>query len=97
MRWLGSAVAKVSAAAGLTLRWRNHQAVSALPWQVPQQWMKYLLPKGFVAVDGCSLTVRCAVLHVQAASSGCILSRTPPMFCGAEPTAATAGWCRWAR
>lgn len=25
--------------------------------QVPQQWMKYLLPKGFVAVDGCSLTV----------------------------------------
>jgi riboflavin synthase alpha subunit len=28
--------------------------------QVPHQWMKYLLPKGFVAVDGCSLTVRCA-------------------------------------
>lgn len=26
--------------------------------QVPRRWMKYLLPKGFVAVDGCSLTVR---------------------------------------
>ncbi len=26
--------------------------------QVPQQWMKYILPKGFVAVDGISLTVR---------------------------------------
>lgn len=28
-----------------------------LTFQVPRQWMKYLLPKGFVAVDGCSLTV----------------------------------------
>eukprot|EP00891_Asterochloris_glomerata_P004819 jgi/Astpho2/4819/e_gw1.00068.19.1_t len=25
--------------------------------QVPEQWMKYILPKGFVAVDGISLTV----------------------------------------
>ena len=39
----------------------------ALPSQVPQHWMKYLLPKGFVAVDGCSLTVGCAELHLQAA------------------------------
>ena len=28
-----------------------------LPTQIPGQWTKYLLPKGFVAVDGCSLTV----------------------------------------
>ncbi len=25
--------------------------------QVPKQWMKYILAKGFIAVDGCSLTV----------------------------------------
>ena len=30
----------------------NHRCL-----QVPQQWMKYILPKGFVAVDGISLTV----------------------------------------
>lgn len=28
------------------------------PAQVPKEWMKYILPKGFIAVDGCSLTVR---------------------------------------
>lgn len=47
--------------------------------------MKYLLPKGFVAVDGCSLTVRFANMHLQAASLGCILSHTPRLFRGAEP------------
>lgn len=26
-------------------------------FKVPQQWMKYILAKGFIAVDGCSLTV----------------------------------------
>ena len=25
--------------------------------QVPKQWLKYILAKGFIAVDGCSLTV----------------------------------------
>jgi len=25
--------------------------------QVPVQWMQYILAKGFIAVDGCSLTV----------------------------------------
>ncbi len=25
--------------------------------QVPERWMKYVLPKGFIAVDGISLTV----------------------------------------
>jgi len=28
------------------------------PVQVPSKWMKYILAKGYVAVDGCSLTVR---------------------------------------
>ncbi|KAL3147131.1 hypothetical protein ABBQ38_015087 [Trebouxia sp. C0009 RCD-2024] len=28
-----------------------------LTFQVPKEWMKYILPKGFIAVDGCSLTV----------------------------------------
>lgn len=31
-----------------------HQLFAA---QVPQQYMKYILPKGFIAVDGISLTV----------------------------------------
>ncbi|MFA4831160.1 MAG: riboflavin synthase subunit alpha [Patescibacteria group bacterium] len=26
-------------------------------FQVPEEWMKYILPKGFIAIDGCSLTV----------------------------------------
>jgi riboflavin synthase len=26
-------------------------------FRVPNAWMKYVLPKGFVAIDGCSLTV----------------------------------------
>lgn len=30
--------------------------------QVPKEWMKYILAKGFIAVDGCSLTVSpCAI------------------------------------
>lgn len=29
-----------------------------LSFRVPRQWMKYILPKGFIAVNGCSLTVR---------------------------------------
>lgn len=28
-----------------------------LYFKVPPQWMKYILPKGFIAIDGCSLTV----------------------------------------
>lgn len=28
-----------------------------ITFQVPKQWMKYILAKGFIAVDGCSLTV----------------------------------------
>jgi len=28
-----------------------------LSFRVPRQWMKYILPKGFIAVNGCSLTV----------------------------------------
>ena len=36
--------------------------------QVGQEWMKYILPKGFIAVDGCSLTVcafvKCAAVWV---------------------------------
>lgn len=28
-----------------------------ITFQVPKQWMKYILPKGFIGVDGCSLTV----------------------------------------
>jgi len=32
----------------------NNQAVT---FRVPKEWMKYILAKGFVAVDGCSLTV----------------------------------------
>ena len=36
--------------------------------QVGQEWMKYILPKGFIAVDGCSLTV-CALLERAAVGS----------------------------
>ena len=25
--------------------------------QVPREWIKYILPKGFIGIDGCSLTV----------------------------------------
>ncbi|KAK9818421.1 hypothetical protein WJX72_012454 [[Myrmecia] bisecta] len=32
----------------------NNRKIS---FQVPEQWMKYILPKGFIAVDGTSLTV----------------------------------------
>ena len=32
----------------------NNKAVT---FRVPKEWMKYILEKGFVAVDGCSLTV----------------------------------------
>ncbi|NBT37535.1 MAG: riboflavin synthase subunit alpha [Actinobacteria bacterium] len=28
-----------------------------LTFRVPTEWMKYVLPKGFVALDGCSLTI----------------------------------------
>lgn len=28
-----------------------------ITFEVPQAWVKYILPKGFVAVNGCSLTV----------------------------------------
>ena len=28
-----------------------------LNFKVPEQWIKYILPKGFVALNGCSLTV----------------------------------------
>ena len=28
-----------------------------ITFEVPQDWVKYILPKGFVAVNGCSLTV----------------------------------------
>lgn len=28
-----------------------------ITFRVPTEWMKYILPKGFVALDGCSLTV----------------------------------------
>lgn len=28
-----------------------------LSFEVPEQWMKYILPKGFIAINGCSLTV----------------------------------------
>lgn len=28
-----------------------------ITFQVPKQWMRYILAKGFIAVDGCSLTV----------------------------------------
>lgn len=33
-------------------RENNH----VLTFRVPTEWMKYVLPKGFVALDGCSLT-----------------------------------------
>ena len=29
-----------------------------LAFRVPPQWTKYILPKGFIAINGCSLTVR---------------------------------------
>lgn len=32
----------------------NNRAVT---FRVPKGWMKYILPKGFVALDGCSLTI----------------------------------------
>eukprot|EP00241_Pyramimonas_parkeae_P012668 CAMPEP_0114254106 /NCGR_PEP_ID=MMETSP0058-20121206/16788_1 /TAXON_ID=36894 /ORGANISM="Pyramimonas parkeae, CCMP726" /LENGTH=286 /DNA_ID=CAMNT_0001368275 /DNA_START=60 /DNA_END=920 /DNA_ORIENTATION=- len=28
-----------------------------LVFTVPEEWMKYILPKGFIAIDGCSLTI----------------------------------------
>lgn len=28
-----------------------------ITFQVPKKWMKYILPKGFVSLDGCSLTI----------------------------------------
>ncbi len=28
-----------------------------ITFKVPKHWMKYLLPKGFVSLDGCSLTI----------------------------------------
>ncbi|GMH35140.1 hypothetical protein BSKO_03008 [Bryopsis sp. KO-2023] len=28
-----------------------------LSFEVPSQWMKYILPKGYIGVDGCSLTI----------------------------------------
>ncbi len=28
-----------------------------ITFRAPKEWMKYILPKGFVALDGCSLTV----------------------------------------
>ena len=31
--------------------------------QVPKEWMKYILAKGFIAVDGCSLTVSLWALY----------------------------------
>ncbi len=30
---------------------------SVMTFQVPQDWMKYILQKGFIGLDGCSLTV----------------------------------------
>ncbi len=35
---------------------RRPDLVETCP-QVPVQWMQYILAKGFIAVDGCSLTV----------------------------------------
>ena len=32
---------------------------------MPHEWMKYILPKGFIAVDGCSLTVRLSHLDLN--------------------------------
>jgi len=32
----------------------NNQIVT---FKVPKAWMKYILPKGFIALDGCSLTI----------------------------------------
>lgn len=32
-----------------------------LAFRVPPQWMKYVLPKGFIALNGCSLTVHLSV------------------------------------
>ncbi len=30
---------------------------AVITFQVPQEWMKYILQKGFIGLDGCSLTV----------------------------------------
>lgn len=35
----------------------HHEGVCDICVAVPQDWMRYLLPKGFVAVDGSSLTI----------------------------------------
>jgi riboflavin synthase len=42
---------------GLVRTVRNTGDVCDLCIAVPQTWMKYILPKGFIAVDGSSLTV----------------------------------------
>ncbi len=39
-----------------TVSWGDKSA-SHLPTQVPAKFVKYILPKGFIAVDGISLTV----------------------------------------
>lgn len=35
----------------------NPENNHVITFQVPKEWMKYLLPKGFVSLDGCSLTI----------------------------------------
>ncbi len=40
----------------LALRYQNNVWIGCV-LQVPKQWMRYILAKGFIAVDGCSLTV----------------------------------------
>lgn len=37
--------------------------------QVEPRWMKYILAKGFIAVDGISLTVQCSLLFSALCSS----------------------------
>lgn len=39
--------------------------------QVPKEWMKYILAKGFIAVDGCSLTVSPCPFSCSVIASGC--------------------------
>lgn len=51
------------------------RAPASVHLQVPERWTKYLLPKGFVAVDGCSLTVRHLYNHFDLCLNICTLAR----------------------
>ena len=59
----------------LTLKIEEGENERTIRFSVPQQWMKYLLHKGFVALDGASLTIA-SVDHEAATISVSLIPET---------------------